>query len=114
MRIEQIIEVESRVTGLLVVRIPNNSYFHDKTKIFKGKSSSEWFNAKNVAESNIPWFPWPDQVTKFNPKMQDFKRDLDLTWSKERDLFNQLSNLKNFVLLNGSVNVQNVIQMALK
>ena len=79
MLIEQIIEVESRVLGLQVVHIPKTGYFHDKTKIFKDKSSSEWFNAKNVAESNVPWLPWPDQVTKFNPKMKDFKRVLDLT-----------------------------------
>ena len=54
MLIEQIIEVESRVPGLLVVRIPKTGYFHDKTKIFKDKSSSALFNAKNVAESNVP------------------------------------------------------------
>ena len=85
MLIERIIEVESTVPGLLVVHIPKTGYFHDKTNIFRGKSSSESFNAKNVAESNVPWFPWPGQVTKFNPKMQDFKRVLDLTWSKGRD-----------------------------
>ena len=47
-------------------------------------------------------------------KMQDFKRVLLLTWSKGGDLSNLLSNLKNFVLPNGSENVQNMIQMALK
>ena len=110
MLIEQIIEVESRVPGLLVVHILKTGYFHDKTKIFKRKSSSEWFNAKNAAESNIPRFPWPGQVTKFNPIMQDFKRVLDLG----SDLFNWLLDLKNFVFSNGSKNVRNVIQMALK
>ena len=79
MFIEQIIEVESRVPGLLVVHIPKTGYFHDQTKIFQGKSSSESFNAKNVAKSNVPWFPWQSQVTKLNPKMQDFKGVLDLT-----------------------------------
>ena len=54
MLIEQIIEVESRVPGFLVVHIPKTSSFHDKTKIFKSKTSSELFNAKNVAESNVP------------------------------------------------------------
>ena len=39
MLIEQIIEFESRVPGLLVVHIPKTGYFHDKTKILKGKSS---------------------------------------------------------------------------
>ena len=54
MLIEQIIKVESRVPGLLVVHIPKTGYFHDKTKIFKDKSSSALFHAKNVAESNVP------------------------------------------------------------
>ena len=54
MLIEQIIEVESRVPGLLVVHIPKTGYFHDKTKMFKGKFSSAVFNAKNVAQSNVP------------------------------------------------------------
>ena len=58
MLIEQIIKVELRISGLLVVHIPKTCYFRDKTKIFKGKSSSEWFNAKNVAENNVPWILW--------------------------------------------------------
>ena len=41
MLIEQIIEVESKAPGLLAVHIPKTGYFHDKTKIFKGKVSSE-------------------------------------------------------------------------
>ena len=51
---QQIIKVESRVPGLLVVHIPKTGCFHDKTKIFKGKSSRESFNAKNGVESNVP------------------------------------------------------------
>ena len=43
--------------------------------------------------------------------MEGFKRVLDLTWSKGKDLFNWLSNLKNFVLSNGYENVRNVIEM---
>ena len=108
MLIEQIIEVESRVSGLLIVRISKTGYFHDKTKIFKDKSSSEWLNDENVAESNVPWFSWPGQVTKFSSHV------FDLTWSKGRDLFNWLANLEKFVLSNGSENVRNVIQIALK
>ena len=53
MLIEQINEFELRVPGPLVVHIPKTGYFHDKTIIFKGKSSSALFNAKNVAESNV-------------------------------------------------------------
>ena len=59
-------------------------------------------------------FPDWGQVTKFNPKMQDFKRFLDLTWGKGSDIFNWLSNIKNFVLSNGSENEQTVIRIALK
>ena len=40
-----------------------------------------------------------DFLTKFNPKMQDFKRVLDLTWNKESDFFSWLSNIKNFVIV---------------
>ena len=57
MLIEQIIEFESSVPGPLVVHIQyisKTGYFHDKTKIFKEKSSSALFTAKNVAESNLP------------------------------------------------------------
>ena len=54
MLVEQINEFESRVPGLLVVHIHKTGYFHDKTKIFKDKSSSALFHAKNVAESIVP------------------------------------------------------------
>ena len=55
MLIEQIIEFESRVPVPLVVHIfLKLFFFHDKTKIFKDKSSSALLNAKNVAQSNIP------------------------------------------------------------
>ena len=78
MLIEQIIEVESRVPGLLVVHITKTGYFHDKTKIFKGKSSSEWFNAKNVAES-IMHLDSPDHAKSQNltPK----RKILNVFWT---------------------------------
>ena len=38
--------------------IPKTGYFHDETKIFKSKSLSALFNAKNIAESNVPRFSW--------------------------------------------------------
>ena len=66
MLIEQIIEVKWRVLGLLVVHIPKTAYFHDKTKIFKGKSSSKWFNAKNFAESYAQYLDSPDQAKSQN------------------------------------------------
>ena len=53
--------------------------------------------------------PDQSQITKFNPKMQNFKLVLNLTRSKGRDLFNWYSNLKNFDFLIGSENTRNVI-----
>ena len=60
------------------------------------------------------YLDFPDQaksLTKFNPKMQN----LNIFWiwpvSREKDLFDWLLDLKNFVLSNGSENVQNVIHM---
>ena len=104
MLIEQINEFEFKRSGPLVVHyIPETGYYHEKTKISKA-------NLRVVPLAS----PDPSQVTKFNPKMQDFKLALDLTWSKETDFFNWLSNLKNIVLPNGSENVRNVIQMTWK
>ena len=57
-------------------------------------------------------FPDLGQVTKFSPKMQDFTC-FDLTRSKGSNFFNWFSNIKNFVLSNGSENVRNVIRVAL-
>ena len=54
---KQIIEFESKVPGPLVrTYIPKTGCFHDKTKIFKGKSLSALFNAENGTESNVPRF----------------------------------------------------------
>ena len=53
MFIEQIFELESMVPEPLVVHIFLKLVIF-MTKIFKGKSSSALFNAKNVAESNVP------------------------------------------------------------
>ena len=56
------------------------------------------------------------QVTKFNLKMQSFKRVLDLTWSKGGicSIGFQISKTLFFQMALFSENVQNVIQMALK
>ena len=59
-------------------------------------------------------FPDLGQVTKFTPKIQDFKCALDLTLSKGSNFCNLLSNIINFDLSNGCENVQNVIRIALK
>ena len=74
MLIEQTFDFESRVPGPLVVHIPKTSYFHDKTKIFLGKSLSAIFMLKMLQRAMYLDSPDFGQVTKFNPKMQDFKR----------------------------------------
>ena len=58
--------------------------------------------------------PYMGKITKFNPKMQDFKRGLDLNCKQKKmeqlNFFNWLSSVKNLVLSNGSEYVRNVIQ----
>ena len=59
-------------------------------------------------------FTWAKSRTKFNPKMQDFKRGLDSNRKQKKDwttkLFHLISNVKNLVPSIGSEYVQNVIQ----
>ena len=88
MIIEKIFECESRVPGLLFIRnFPETGYFHDKTKTFKENLQVNYLmlkmlqKAMYLASSNL------SHVTKFNSKMQDFKRVLNLTWSKGKDFF---------------------------
>ena len=103
MLIEQIIEFESRVPGPLVVHIfLKLVIFMTKQKSSKANLQVHYLMLKMLQKAMYLDFPDFGQVTKFNPKMQDFKRVLDLTWSIGSDFFNRLSNIKNFVLLNGS------------
>ena len=57
---------------------------------------------------------WTKLQLKFNSRMQDVKRVLDLIASKRSikqfNFFNWLSNFKNLALSNGSEHVRNVIQ----
>ena len=115
MLIEQIIEFESKVPGPLVVHIfLKLVIFITKQKFSKANLRVLDLMLKMLHKAMYLDFPDLGQVTKFKPKMQDFKRVLDLTRSKERDFFNWLSNIKNFVLSNCSENVRNVIRIALK
>ena len=77
MLIEQIIEFESRV--------PDRTYIFLKLVIFMTKQKSSKANLrvhylmlKMLQKAMYLDFPDLGQVSKFNPKMQDFKRDLDL------------------------------------
>ena len=99
MLIEQIIQFESRVHGPLVVHIfLKLVIFMTKQKSSMANLRVHYFMLKMLQKAMYLDFRNLGQVTKFNPKMQDFKRVLDLIWSKGSDLFNWLSNLKNFVL----------------
>ena len=58
-------------------------YFQDKN--LQGMSSNELlFTSKIFAGGNVPCsvlpINWAKSLTKFNPKMQDFKRVLGLTF----------------------------------
>ena len=64
MLIERIIEVESRVPGLLVVHIPKTGYFYDKTKIFKGKFRKNNLMLKMLQEAMF--LDSPDQSKSQN------------------------------------------------
>ena len=99
MLIEQIIQFESRVHGPLVVHIfLKLVIFMTKQKSSKANLRVHYFMLKVLQKAMYLDFRNLGQVTKFNPKMQDFKRVLDLTSRKGSDLFNWFSNLKNFVL----------------
>ena len=61
--------------------------FMTKQKSSKASLRVDYFMLKMLQKAMYLDFPDLGQVTKFNPKMQDFKRVLDLTWSKGSDFF---------------------------
>ena len=80
MLIEQIIEFESRVPGPLVVHIfLKLVIFMTKQKSSKANLRAHYLMLKTWHKAMYLYFPDLGQVTKFNPKMQDSKRVLDLT-----------------------------------
>ena len=114
MLIEQIIEFESRLHGPLVEHIFLKLFiFKTKQKSSKANLRVRYLMLKMLQKAMYLDFPDLGQVTKFNSKMQDFNRVLDLICSKG-SFFSWLSNIKNFVLSNGSEMVRNVIRIALK
>ena len=83
MLIEQIIEFQSRGPGPPdCTCTPTTGYFHDKTKI--SRKILEWiiiYCQIILQDGNAPYFPLsgPNHaLTKFNSKIQNFKRALDL------------------------------------
>ena len=80
MLIEEIIEFESRVPGPLVVHIfLKLVIFMTKQKSSKANIQSALSELKMLQKAMYLDFPDSGQVTKFNPKMQDFKRVLNLS-----------------------------------
>ena len=80
MLIEQIIEFKSRVPGPLVVHIfLKLVIFMTKQKSLKANLNVHYLMLKMWHKAMCLDFPDLGQVTKFHPKMQDFKHVLDLT-----------------------------------
>ena len=80
MLIVQIIEFESRVPGPLVVHIfLKLVIFMTKQKSSKANLQVYYLMLKMSQKAMYLDFPDLGQVTKFNHKMQDFKRVLDLS-----------------------------------
>ena len=80
MLIEQIIEFELRVPkppGRTFT--PITGYFHDKTKISQKNLRVDCYLLLKYCRRQCTLLPptWAKSLTKFNPKMQDFKRVLD-------------------------------------
>ena len=80
MLIEENIEFESRVPGPLVVHIfLKLVIFMKKQKSSKENLRVHYLMLKMLQKAMYLDFPDSGQVTKFNPKTQDFQRALDLS-----------------------------------
>ena len=80
MLIEQIIEFESRVPRPLVVHIfLKLIIFMTKQKSSKANLRAHYLMLIMLLKAMYLDFPDLGQVTKFNPKMQDFELVLDLS-----------------------------------
>ena len=80
MLVEQIIEVEPRVPGPLVVHVfLKLVIFMTKQKSSKANLRVHYLKLKMLHKAMYLDIPDLGQVTKFKLKMQDFKRVLDFT-----------------------------------
>ena len=109
MLIEQIIGFESRVPG---------RYIFIKLVIFMTKQKSSkanlWVHYLILKMlQKAMYFDFLDFAKSQNLTTKCKILKVFWTWPEERDFFNWLSNIKNFVLSNGSENVRNVIRIAL-
>ena len=80
MLIEQIIEFESRVPGPMIIhKFVKLVIFMTKQKSSKANLRVHYLMLKILQKAIYLDFPDLGLVTKFNPRMQDFKHVLDLT-----------------------------------
>ena len=116
MLIEQSIEFELRVLRPLVIHVfLKLVIFMTKQKAPRQNHRLKYYLTLSILQKARYRASFdPGQVTKFNPKMLNSKRVLDLTCSKVRDFFQLVFKSQKFCFSNGSENVRNVIQMALK
>ena len=81
MLIERIIEFELRGPGTLGRTYTSiTGYFHDKTKICKETVRVDYYLLLKYCrkQCTVLYPTWAKSRTKFNSRMQDFKRVLDL------------------------------------
>ena len=81
MLIEQITEFELSGPGLPGrTRIPINCHFHDKTKISKANLRMDYYLLLKyyTRQCTLLFSTWTKSLAKFNIKIQDFKRVLNL------------------------------------
>ena len=81
MFIEQIIEFELRELGAPGRTCTHiTGYFYDKTKISKENLREDYYYTSKRCRRQSTLLPptWAKPLTKFNRKLQDFKRVLDL------------------------------------
>ena len=79
MLIEQIFELRGSGPPSRICT-PITGYFHDKTIIFKENLRLDCYLQLKYCSRQCTLLPqtWAKSLTKFNPKMQDFKRVLNL------------------------------------
>ena len=86
MLIEQIFELRGpRPPGRICT--PITGCFHDKTIISKENIRLDCYLLLKYCRRQCALLPptWAKSLTKFNPKMQDFKRGLDLNCKQKED-----------------------------
>ena len=86
MFIEQVIELKGFGPSGRIC-IPITGSFHDKTIISKENIRLDCYLLLKYCRRQCTLLPptWPKSLTKFNPKMQDFKHVLDFNCKQKED-----------------------------